>query len=55
MPSPRSYENKKDWVSRCMSDEESKKTFPDRKQRLAVCYKKWEKHIKSSKEKEKSS
>lgn len=54
MPSPRTNETKKDWVNRCMSDSEQKKTFPDRKQRLAVCYKKWEEHIKASKEEEMS-
>ena len=37
MPSPKPGEKKNDFVSRCMSSAESKKTFPDTDQRLAFC------------------
>ena len=36
---PRGGEPEDDFVSRCMSEE--KDSFPDREQRLAVCFEKW--------------
>ena len=47
MPSPRKGEDKSGFVSRCMSDEESKKTFPDQKQRVAFCNSQWGNKSKS--------
>lgn len=41
MPSPKKGESEKDFVSRCTGDPESVKSFPDQKQRLAVCYSKY--------------
>ena len=41
MPSPKKDESQKNYISRCMSSEESKKSFPDQKQRAAFCYSKW--------------
>lgn len=41
MPSPRKDEPKEDFISRCMGDEEARKTFPDQKQRAAFCYSQW--------------
>lgn len=38
MPSPKSGESQRDFVSRCMSDPKSKETFPENEQRLAFCY-----------------
>lgn len=37
MPKPRKGESKKDFISRCMGDDEANKDFPDRDQRFAVC------------------
>lgn len=48
---PSKKEKKNDFISRCMSDETSKKDFKDNKQRVAVCYTQW----KSAKEKAKGS
>ena len=42
MPSPRKQESQKDFVQRCMSNEESKRSFPDTKQRVAFCNSQWE-------------
>jgi len=41
MPSPSKGEQKTDFVARCVSSDEAKKTFPDVKQRLAFCYSQW--------------
>lgn len=41
MPDPKPNENHDDFISRCMSDEESKSSFPDESQRYAVCESKW--------------
>jgi len=41
IPSPRSEEPKKTFISRCMSDSVMNKEFPDIKQRNAVCYRQW--------------
>lgn len=37
MPTRNQNENKEDFISRCMSDEEMKNEFPDEAQRFAVC------------------
>lgn len=50
MPQPNKNETKQKWMTRCMSDEESNKTFPDAKQRYAVCLSKWNAHEKKQKE-----
>ena len=43
MPTPRDDENESEFISRCMSSEESQNSFPDNEQRLAFCYAQWEK------------
>jgi hypothetical protein len=48
MPSPRKDEAQDGFISRCMSDEKSKKTFPDNKQRVAFCHSQWKNKDKSS-------
>ena len=47
MPSPRKNEKQEDFVSRCMSDKESKTSFPDQKQRVAFCHSKFRNKNKS--------
>lgn len=47
MPKPRKGEKKQDFISRCMGDDESKKTFPNQKQRAAFCYSQWKRKKKS--------
>lgn len=37
LPKPTANESQSDFIGRCMGDEESKKEFPDTKQRVAVC------------------
>ena len=41
MPKPNPNETHDDFITRCMSDEESKSSFPDESQRYAVCESKW--------------
>jgi hypothetical protein len=41
MPNPVKGESQAAYVARYMSSAESRKTFPDRKQRLAVAYSKY--------------
>lgn len=41
-PSPRKGEKKKDFMSRCMKDRESRRTFPKRGQRFKFCESQWE-------------
>ena len=48
MPSPKKNENKKTYITRCMSSEKTNKDFPDQKQRAAFCYSKWEKSSSST-------
>ncbi len=49
LPSKKPSESKKEFISRCMGDTETNKTFPDQKQRAAVCYQRWgEKKSKAS-------
>ena len=38
LPTPRSGEKRNDFVSRCMSNSEAKRDFPENDQRLAVCF-----------------
>lgn len=37
MPEVRSDESQKEFIQRCMSDEQMSKEFPERDQRYAVC------------------
>lgn len=48
MPFPHKGQKKEEFLAICMNSEEEKKTFPDSKQRYAVCQSKWAKHIKKS-------
>lgn len=41
MPSPRKDEKERQFISRCVSSNEAKKSFPDQKQRIAFCYSQW--------------
>jgi len=43
IPSPKGPEQKKDFVSKCMSDSVMSNEFPEEKQRAAVCFSKWKK------------
>lgn len=42
MPKPKKDESKKDFINRCMSNENMKSEYPDNDQRLAVCYDLWD-------------
>src|SRR5262249_50014604 len=48
MPNPRKGESHDDWMQRCMGDEEQQRSFPDEKQRAAVCESKWTEHEKGN-------
>lgn len=48
MPEPRENESRKDFISRCMSHEESIEMFPDEEQRLAVCHSIFDDKLKES-------
>ncbi len=37
IPKPEGGEPEKDFMSKCMSDDDMQKTFPNPKQRVAVC------------------
>lgn len=50
MPRPRDNETKGEFMGRCMDDEESKRDFPDRDQRLAFCLNQWERKDESADE-----
>jgi hypothetical protein len=39
IPTPKAKETQQEFISRCMSDLKSE--FPDKEQRLAVCYTQW--------------
>ena len=39
IPTPKGKETQQEFISRCMS--EMKGEFPDKEQRLAVCYTQW--------------
>jgi hypothetical protein len=49
MPSPRKGESQNDFISRCMSSDESQNSFPNQKQRSAFCHSQWTNKGKSSK------
>lgn len=42
LPKPQSGEDKEEFISRCMADEESNKEFPDDTQRAGYCFGAWE-------------
>lgn len=41
LPKPKDDETQEQWIERCMSNEAMKEEFPDKDQRLAICYEKW--------------
>jgi len=43
IPTPRKDEEKKSFISRCMSNKTMKSEYPDQKQRAAVCYSQFKK------------
>lgn len=43
MPMPREDEDKKKFISRCMSNKIMKSEYPDQKQRTAICYSQFKK------------
>ncbi|MAF43672.1 MAG: hypothetical protein CMI54_05830 [Parcubacteria group bacterium] len=47
LPSPDKGQKEKGFINSCMSSETMKKEFPDRKQRLAVCYSQQKKRKKA--------
>ena len=51
LPTPKKDETKKEFESRCMSDDKMNQEYPDSGQRFAVCSQRWN----SNKNKEKSS
>jgi len=48
VPSPKNGESQSDFISRCMSSNESQNSFPDTKQRSAFCNSQWKNKGKSS-------
>ncbi len=48
MPEPHKGETREDFVNRCAADEESQKTFPDDKQRVAFCESRYDEHAKKA-------
>ena len=54
MPNPNKGEQREDFLARCISSEESKKTFPDQQQRIAFCYSQWRKAHPGDKETKKN-
>ncbi|MFW5895485.1 MAG: hypothetical protein ACOCT9_01955 [archaeon] len=47
LPEPKNREEKQEFISRCMSNDTMKREFNNKDQRLAVCYKQWEKKNES--------
>lgn len=47
LPTPKKGEDKDKFISRCMSNPQSKKDFPNQKQRVAVCHTQWRRKSKS--------
>ena len=41
LPKPRKGEEKNEFIARCVEDEVMREEFPEREQRLAVCYSQW--------------
>jgi hypothetical protein len=50
MKTPNKGEDRSAFIARCVSSEESKKDFPDNKQRVAFCYSQWGKTSKAEME-----
>lgn len=55
LPNPNSDEKQANFISRCMSNSNMKKEFPDQKKRTDVCFNQWKKgkggeNMKSDKE-----
>ena len=48
MPSPKTGEQQSKFIQRCMSSNESQKSFPEQKQRVAFCHSQWKNKGKSS-------
>lgn len=46
LPTPKKNEKKPDFVARCMGSAVVKRDFKTRDQRLAVCYRQWNKRPK---------
>ena len=40
---PREDEEKTEFISRCMSNEQMVREFPDKDQRVSVCFSRWDK------------
>lgn len=47
LPSPRKGEKRDSFISRCMSNAQAKRDFPDQQQRLAVCFSRFRRKRKS--------
>lgn len=41
LPKPREDEDQSEFISRCMDDDTAKEDYPDREQRLGVCFSQW--------------
>lgn len=41
IPSPKPREDQKDFIQRCVTDETMASEFPNKDQRIAVCYQQW--------------
>jgi len=46
LPTPKKYERKEKFISRCARNKTIDKEYKTRKQKLAVCYSQWEKDKK---------
>lgn len=42
IPTPHKTEKKSDFIARCASDSTMNKEYPDNKQKIAICFQKWE-------------
>lgn len=47
MPTPNKGERKEKFISRCANSKKMNDEFPDQKQKLAVCYSKWDRKDES--------
>jgi len=41
LPTPKSKEDQKEFINRCVTDDTMLKEYPRKDQRLAVCYTQW--------------
>ena len=48
LPTPKNNESEDEFISRCMSDDQAEKDFPDQDQRLAVCFSQFEEKKEST-------